>query len=108
MLNGVEVVVAFSGDASQALSHVATHLEQLGYELEKRESDKLVMKFKGKWFTTDPSKMRHALTVEPRGSDLAFAFGTGLIASHWSDEDRAWAEGRAKDVVAAVREQIAG
>ena len=102
MINGVEVQVAFSGDGQRALSLAAEELGSLGYEMGKNEGGTLEMKFKGKWFTSDPAKMKHKVTVEPRGDELVFAFGTGIIASSWSDDDRAWAQGRANDIVAAI------
>lgn len=105
-MNGVEVQVPFSGDASRALSLVARELEDLGYEMKKHEDGSLEMSFEGKWFTSDPAKMKHRVVVKPRADQLTFAFGTGLIASHWSDEDRAWAQDRANEVVAAVRAKL--
>ncbi len=106
MMNGVEVEVAFDGNTDGALGAVASELEKLGYELKKNEGGSLQMKFKGKWFTSDPAKMRHQVTVKSGGGKLEFAFGTGMIASHWSDEDKAWAQGRADEVVAAARAQL--
>ena len=108
MMNGVEVQVGFSGDVDQALSLAAEELGKLGYEMNKHDGGVLKMKFKGKWFTTDPAKMKHQVEVKPSGDQLTFAFGTGLIASHWNDDDRAWAQGRANDIVAAVRAKLDG
>ncbi len=105
-MNGCEVHVAFSGDAEKALTLVAGELTKLGYGAETRESDTLKMSFKGKWFTTDPAKMKHSVKVTPSSDQLTFAFGTGLIASHWTDEDRKWAQGRADEVVAAIKAQL--
>jgi hypothetical protein len=98
--------VDFSGDAKRALALAADELAKLGYTGDKQQGDELVMSFKGKWLTTDPAKMKHKLTVKPDASQLSFAFSTGLIASHWSDSDKAWAQGRADEVVAAVVAQL--
>ena len=105
MLNGCEVHVAFTGDAEQALISIAGELKKLGYVDEKRDDGALKMSFKGKWFTKDPAKMKHTVKVTPSADKLSFAFGTGIIASHWTDEDKKWAQGRADEVVAAVQSQ---
>ena len=108
MINGVEVRSAFSGDVASALTLAAQELSGMGYELTKNEGGELKMKFSGKWFTTDPEKMRHKLAVRSEAGHLVFAFGTGIIASHWNDEDRQWAQARADEVVSAVSAQMGG
>jgi len=103
MMNGCEARIDFTGDGSQALALVSNELEKLGYEEKKRDATELTMKFKGAWFTSDPSKMRHSVRVNPEAGVLCFKFGTGLVASHWTDSDRAWARSRAEDIVKAIQ-----
>ncbi|MEZ4375840.1 MAG: hypothetical protein R3B07_33845 [Polyangiaceae bacterium] len=103
MLNGCEVIVGFEGDGARALELVERELLALGYERKKLEADKLVMKFSGKLITADPNKMRHQVTVLPKAGALCFQFGTGVVASYWTDKDRDWAEERANQVVRAVQ-----
>ena len=107
MINGCEVRVAFSGDTKRALDLAADELEQLGYGRKKLADDKLEMFFKGKWITSDPSKMRHFVWVRAEGGQLVFAFGTGIVASHWTENDREWAQARADAIVSAIRAQLA-
>lgn len=107
MLNGCEVLVGFEGDAAQALELAERELSKLGYQRKTLESGKLVMKFGGALFTSDPNKMRHAVTVLPRQGALCFQFGTGIVASYWTDSDRAWAQQRADDIVGAIRASLA-
>ncbi|MFK7984713.1 MAG: hypothetical protein AB8I08_01700 [Sandaracinaceae bacterium] len=102
MINGCEVHVAFEGDLVKVLSGVATELEKLGYEPKKASAKELKMSFAGKMITSDPNQMKHAVTVSPSGEGLSFKFGTGLIASSWSDADKAWAQARAQGVVDAI------
>lgn len=107
MLNGCEVLVGFEGDAAQALELAERELSKLGYQRKTLESGKLVMKFSGALITMDPNKMRHAVTVLPRQGALCFQFGTGIVASYWTDSDRAWAQQRADDIVGAIRASLA-
>ena len=102
MINGCEVTVAFSGDAGKVLPLIAGELEKLGYKPKSADEDELKMTFAGKWITTDPNKMKHSVTVTPTAEGLHFKFGTGLIASSWSESDEAWAQARADEVVAAA------
>ena len=106
MINGCEVQVGFSGDVTEALRLMSDELEKLGYAQKSLEGSELVMKFKGKWITADPEKMQHTLKVAPGDGGLAFRFGTGLIASHWTNSDQEWAKKRATEVVAAVTAQM--
>jgi len=103
MINGCKVRVDFAGEPSATLERISGELEKLGYSEKKRDASELKMAFKGKWFTADPAKMKHTLTVTPEADALSFAFSTGLIASTWSDEDREWARSRAQGVVEAIR-----
>ena len=106
MLNGCEVLVAFGGVGDRVLGLVEQQLLELGYESKKLEADKLVMKFSGKLITADPNKMRHQVTVLPKAGALCFQFGTGVVASYWTESDRAWAEERAKAIVRAVEAEF--
>ncbi len=108
MVNGCEVRVPFSGDTAQALEHASDALAKLGYEPKSREPDELKMSFSGKWFTSDTDKMRHSVTVSPGGAELCFKFGTGLIASHWTDADRQWAQSRADQIVNDIQARASG
>lgn len=102
MINGCEINVAFPGDASKALPLIATELKKLGYALKSQQSDELHMVFAGKWITADPNKLKHSLKVTPAGGQLSFRFGTGLIASVWTQSDLEWAQARTDEVVAAA------
>lgn len=108
MLNGCEVRVAFTGDLERGLTILAEELEKLGYQEKKRTPAELKMSFAGKWFTTDPAKMKHGVTVTSQGEELRFVFGTGLIASSWGASDVEWAQERADEVVAATRAHLEG
>lgn len=104
MINGCEVKVAFEGDAAAALRHIAAELEKLGYTPKSLEANELTMSFAGKWLTADPNKLRHSVAVvAPAPGQLSFKFGTGWIASNWSESDIEWAQARANEVVAATR-----
>ena len=94
--------MAFSGDAAKALPRIAEELKKVGYTEKSVEAGEIKMAFAGKWFTADPEKMKHSVTVTPGGDKLAFKFSTGLLASTWSDKDVAWAQARADEVVAAA------
>lgn len=102
MINGCEVNVVFAGDATKALPLIATELEKLGYAAKSQDARELQMAFAGKWITADPNKVKHTLTVAPTGTHLSFKFGTGLIASVWTDSDLEWAQARADEVVTAA------
>lgn len=102
MINGCEVNVAFEGDGAAMFASIATELEKLGYKPKSETAKELTMSFDGKWFTSDPSAVRHSLTVTPAEGHLSFKFGTGWIASTWSNSEVAWAQARADEVVAAA------
>lgn len=102
MINGCEVRVALVGDGTVALGLIAAELEKLGYKPKSQDAGQLTMAFAGKWISADPAAVRHSVTVTPEGGELCFKFGTGWIASTWSDSDIAWAQARADQVVAAV------
>lgn len=107
MINGCEVRVAFEGDAAAALGQIAAELEKLGYKPKSLETNELTMSFAGKWLTTDLNKLRHSVTVvAPTSGHLSFKFGTGWIASKWSESDIEWAQARANEVVAASRSAL--
>ena len=103
MINGCEVKVAFEGDAAAALGDVAAEFEKLGYTPKSHKPTELTTGFAGKWITADPNKLKHSLTIVPGDGHLSFKFGTGWIASTWSEADVAWAQARADGVVAAAR-----
>jgi len=102
MINGCEVKVAFDGDTTAALGDIAAEFEKLGYKPKSQKPNELTMGFAGKWITADPSKLRHSLTVASADGHLTFKFGTGWIASTWSESDVAWAQARADEVVTAA------
>ena len=102
MINGCEVNVVFSKDATKALPLIAAELEKLGYALKYQEPTELQMAFAGKWITADPNKVIHTLTVTPTATHMSFKFGTGLIASVWTDSDLEWAQARADEVVSSA------
>ena len=106
MTNGCEVNVAVEGDAAAALGPIAVELEKLGYKPKSQEPNELTMSFAGKWITSDPSAMRHTVTVAPTDGQLSFKFGTGWLASTWSESDIVWAQARADSVVAAARASL--
>ena len=99
-MNGCEVRVTFEGNASPVLGRIATELEKLGYTPKSQDADGLTMAFAGKWFTANCDEVRHSVTVVATTGQLAFTFGTGWIASTWSEADVAWAQARADQVVA--------
>ena len=107
MINGCEIRVAFTGDVAKALELAREELTELGYERAKLSSNALEMRFAGKLLTTDLSKFKHKVKVTPDGGGLRFAFGTGIVASYWTESDERWARERAEQVVAAIRAHLA-
>lgn len=106
MMNGCKVRVDYSGDVARALELASEELAKLGYEKKKLDGRELEMSFAGKLLTTDPGKLRHFVKVVPASGGLSFAFGTGMVASHWTASDERWAQERANQIVAAIESRL--
>ncbi len=101
-MSGHEVHRDVTGDGAKVLEAAAQGLAKLGYEVTSREAGRVRTKHRGKVFTAEMAKARHFLDISADGSNLRFHFHTGLMASTWSDDDRAWAETRVDQVLADI------
>jgi len=101
--NGYAVQLDYQGDVAHALQVAADTLVEKGYEVKEKGASELKLKFSGAWFTSDPAKMSHTLTIYAEGQALRFSYSTGLLASVWTESDREWATSRAREVLKAIQ-----
>ena len=102
-MNGCEFEKPCDGDHAVARDVAAGYLVKLGYALEGRDEGRVHLKFHGEWFTTAPERVTHHVYVTSRPGALHFEFTTGIVASYWTEHDRAFADERAEAAARAAR-----
>jgi len=107
-INGCEIEKECDGDPEAMRDAAVGYLVKIGYELKGRTAKRVHLKFDGTFLTTKPERVTHHVYVSSRPGYLHFEFSTGIVASYWTEADRAFAEARASAAVRAADALVRG
>lgn len=100
-MNGIDVDRQVA-DPETLIPKLGAQLVSRGHEIVEQGEGLLKTKRKGKLITADVTKMRLLVELTAIDGGLRFRFHTGMVASTWSDKDRAWVESEIDSLLTEV------